>query len=227
MVNINTEFWVFPGGWYIQRLHRPESVVRNDIRLPPDTCYMLLISQGRGRMNLSYPVVLFLHCLWPFLCKLQDTSPSYLDVWFSLMLQEDPCCLHVNYPPFSATGKQKPGAGSTLEGSRSCFKWVEIMCEVQTEPQLPSDCSCCCYGLTTLALIQGDTQPSNLLSAQFQWTMEFRACRYTILLSALRLAARLMRLRLPTREPNGVKTKVLLRTNNPWLHYHWEVLVNG
>lgn len=27
---------------------------------------------------------------------------------------------------------------------------------------------CCCNGLTALALIQGDTQLSNLLSAQFQ-----------------------------------------------------------
>lgn len=83
---------------------------------------------------------------------------------------------------------------------------------------------CCCNGLTALALIQGDTQPSNLLSAQFQWTMEFRARRYTILLSALRLAARLMRLRLPTGEPNGVKTKVLLWTTNPSQLYHTERL---
>lgn len=101
----------------------------------------------------------------------------------------------------------------------SSLKWVEMMC-AWCRQSLLFCCCCCCYGLTTLALIQGDTQPSNLLSAQFQWTMEFRARRYTILLSALRLAARLMRLRLPTGEPNGVKTKVLLWTNNPSLHYH-------
>lgn len=73
-------------------------------------------------------------------------------------------------------------------------------------------------GLTTLELIQGDTQPSNLLSAQFQWTMEFRTRQYTTLLTALRLAARLMRGRLPTREPNGVKIKVLLWTNTALPH---------
>lgn len=43
-------------------------------------------------------------------------------------------------------------------------------------------------GLTTLALIQGDTQPSNLLSAQFRRTMEFSTHQYSSsLLSALRL----------------------------------------
>jgi len=41
-------------------------------------------------------------------------------------------------------------------------------------------------GLTTLALIQGDTQPSNLLSAQFRRTMEFSTHQYsTSLFSAL------------------------------------------
>lgn len=64
-------------------------------------------------------------------------------------------------------------------------------------------------------------RPSNLLSAQFQRTMEFTARRYAALLSALRLAARLMRLRLPTGggETSGVKTKVLLLTNKASLHY--------
>lgn len=43
-------------------------------------------------------------------------------------------------------------------------------------------------GLTTLALIQGDTQPSNLLSAQFRRTMEYSTHQYSSsLLSALRL----------------------------------------
>lgn len=46
-----------------------------------------------------------------------------------------------------------------------------------------------CGGLTTLALIRGDTGPPNLLSAQFLGTMEFRAHRYAILLTALCLAA--------------------------------------
>lgn len=116
--------------------------------------------------------------------------------------------------------KTKAGPGSTLKDSRRSFKRVEMMC-VWCRQSHGSPLTGC-YGLTTLALIQGDTQPSNLLSAQFQWTMEFGARRYTTLLSALRLAARLMRLRLPTGEPNGVKTKVLLWTNNPSLHYHTE-----
>lgn len=76
-------------------------------------------------------------------------------------------------------------------------------------------------GLTTLELIQGDTQPSNLLSFQFQRTMELRTRQYTPLLTAVRLAARLMRWRLPIREPNGVKIKVLLWTNTA-LPY-WEL----
>lgn len=114
----------------------------------------------------------------------------------------------------------KAGPGSTLKDSRRSFKWVEMMC-VRCRQSHVSPLTGC-DGLTTLALIQGDTQPSNLLSAQFQWTMEFRARRYTTLLSALRLAARLMRLRLPTGEPNGVKTKVLLWTNNPSLPCHTE-----
>lgn len=100
-------------------------------------------------------------------------------------------------------------------------RWVKMM-SVWSSRQIHGRPLTGCYGLTTLALIQGDTQPSNLLSAQFQWTMEFSPRRYTILVSALRLAARLMRLRLPTGEPNGVKTKVLLWTNNPSLHFHAE-----
>lgn len=113
--------------------------------------------------------------------------------------------------------QQKAGPRSTLRGSRMRFKWVEMMCEGCRQSHGSPVTGC--YELTILALIHGDTQPSNLLSAQFQWTMEFRACRYTVLLSALRLAARLMRLRLPTGEPNGVKTKVLLWKNNSSLHY--------
>lgn len=116
--------------------------------------------------------------------------------------------------------KRKAGPGSRLKDSRRSFNRVEMMCAWCRQSHASPLTGC--YGLTTLALIQGDTQPSNLLSAQFQWTMEFRARRYTTLLSALRLAARLMRLRLPTGEPNGVKTKVLLWTNNPSLHYHTE-----
>lgn len=50
-------------------------------------------------------------------------------------------------------------------------------------------------------------RPSNLLSAQFQRTMEFTARRYAALLSALRLAARLMRLRLPTGGGRRVASK--------------------
>lgn len=105
----------------------------------------------------------------------------------------------------------------------------EEMLKVQTEPQLSSDCSC--YGCTAPASIQGDTQASNLLSAQFQRTMEFRPCQYAILLSALRLAARLMRLRLPAGESNGVKTKVLLWINSSSLQHqtesHWHRKANS
>lgn len=117
--------------------------------------------------------------------------------------------------------KTKAGPGSMLKDSRRSFKRVEMMwawCRQSHGSPLTG-----CYGLTTLALIQRDTQPSNLLSAQFQWTMEFRASQYSTLSSTLRLAARLMRLRLPTGEPNGVKTKVLLWTNNPSVHYHTEM----
>lgn len=104
--------------------------------------------------------------------------------------------------------KTKAGPGSTFKDSRRSFKWVETMCICCRQSHASPLTGC--NGLTTLALIQGDTQPPNLLSAQFQWTMEFRARRYTTLLTALRLAARLMRWRPPTGEPNGVKTKVLL-----------------
>lgn len=115
---------------------------------------------------------------------------------------------------------RKAGLGSTLKAPRRSFKWVEMMC-IRCRQSHASPLTGC-NGLTTLALIQGDTQPSNLLSAQFQWTMEFRARQYTTLLTALRLAARLMRWRLPTGESNGVKIKVLLWTSNPSLHYHTE-----
>lgn len=45
-------------------------------------------------------------------------------------------------------------------------------------------------GLTTPALIRGDTQASNLLSAQFRRTMEFRPHQYAALWRAPRLAQR-------------------------------------
>lgn len=142
-------------------------------------------------------------------------------VGWSLTIQELDCWMLLGCELSRISGeKTKAGQGSTLKGLRRSFKWVEMMC-VWCRRSHASPLTGC-DGLTTLALIQGDTQPSNLLSAQFQWTMEFRARQYTTLLSALRLAARLMRLRLPTGEPNGVKTKVLLWTNNPSLHHHTE-----
>lgn len=159
----------------------------------------------------------------PFLCKcFTGHFPLERYVWKPRWMDPDasrtgPMLLELELSWISVKKKQKLDCD---QGSRRSFKWLEMMCVLHRQSHASPLTGC--DGLTTLALIQGDTQPSNLLSAQFQWTMEFRACRYTTLLSALRLAARLMRLRLPTGEPNGVKTKVLLWTNNPSLHYHTE-----
>lgn len=187
---------------------------------------MHLISQGRGRTRISSSGLLFPLCPRPFLCKFFYRTLPRGERCLEATLGGGRCFKNWTYAARMWTilnqraAKTKAGPGSTLKDSRRSFKWVEMMC-VWCRQSHASPLTGC-DGLTTLALIQGDTQPSNLLSAQFQWTMEFRARRYTTLLSALRLAARLMRLRLPTGEPNGVKTKVLLQTNNLSLHYHTE-----
>lgn len=100
---------------------------------------------------------------------------------------------------------QKSGLRSTSKDSGRRLKRVKMM-RARCRPG-PANPLTSCSRLTTLALIRGDTGPSNLLSAQFLGTMEFRAHRYAILLTALCLAAWLMRWRLPTGEPNGVKTE--------------------
>lgn len=120
--------------------------------------------------------------------------------------------LRVNYPQsvwWKCNSKQKKsGLRSTPKDSGRRLDRVKMMrarCSLGPANPLPGRGE-----LTTLALIRGDTGPSNLLSAQFLGTMEFRAHRYTILLTALCLAAWLMRWRLPIGKPNGVKSEVLL-----------------
>lgn len=94
--------------------------------------------------------------------------------------------------------QKKPGLRSASKDSGrrpERAKMMRVRC--RPSPANPSDWLRC-GGLTTLALIRGDTGPSNLLSAQFLGTMEFRAHRYAILLTAPCLAAWLMRWRIPT-----------------------------